>query len=113
MIKQTMVVNKRKEKHLFGAKEMAAFNYTFWTVDEVEFIHPRNKAQIPFLMSVYCWTGARIGAFFPDKDGKLDAALRYRVSLYVAGKAPLLIAPRMSNSSCYVFPLVVGKLRTI
>lgn len=35
-------------------KELNEFNNTFWTVDEGLFIHPRNKAQVPFFMSVYC-----------------------------------------------------------
>ena len=73
-------MNMQKEKHLFGMKELIEFNKTFWTADEGHFIHPRNKAQVPFLMSVYCWTGARIGSFFPDKHGKMAAGLRYRVS---------------------------------
>lgn len=41
------VVNKRKEKHFFGNKEMIEFNRTFWTVDEGHFIHPRNKSSNP------------------------------------------------------------------
>lgn len=88
-------MNKRKEKHLFGMKELVEFNHTFWTVDEDHFIHPRNKAQVPFLMSVYCWTGARIGSFFPDKHGKMDAGLRYRVQLSIDVTRPLLITYRM------------------
>ena len=65
----------------------------FWTMDDDDVLmHPRNKVQIPFLIWLYCWTGARIGAFFPkEKEGK--KGLRYRVCLYpiVASKAqPLL-----------------------
>lgn len=72
-------MNKHKEKRLFGKKEMVEFNHTFWSVDEAHFIPSRNKVQVPFLMSVYCWTEARIGSFFPDKVGKMDAGLRYKV----------------------------------
>ena len=46
-------------------------------------------------MSVYYWTEARIGSFFPDKYGKLDAGLSYRVYLFVDMTRPLLIAYRM------------------
>ncbi len=65
-------------------KELVEFNNTFWIVDEGYFIHPCNKAQGPFLMLVYCWTGAIIGSFFPDKDGKADAGLRYRVYISIS-----------------------------
>jgi len=58
-------VNKKKPKHLFGRKELVQFTNTFWTVDDNHFTHPRNKVQIPFIIAVFCWTGARIGAFFP------------------------------------------------
>ncbi|KAL6716976.1 hypothetical protein ACLMJK_004889 [Lecanora helva] len=67
-----LLVNKRRPKHLFTEDDMVNFNTTFWTVDDSTFVHPRNRAQIPFLISVYCWTGARIGAFFSA------AGLRYR-----------------------------------
>ena len=50
-----------------GKKELLQFTTTFWTVDDDYFTHPRNKVQIPFIIAVFCWTGARIGAFFPDK----------------------------------------------
>ncbi|KAI9807092.1 MAG: hypothetical protein M1825_005809 [Sarcosagium campestre] len=77
LLKDRHVVNKRKARHLFGNKEVIEFSRTFWTIDEDSFIHPRNKVQVPFLISVYCWTGARIGSFFPS-EGKPDACLRYR-----------------------------------
>lgn len=109
LTQQSQVVNKRKEKRLFGIKELIEFNNTFWTADEGYFIHPRNKAQIPFLMSVYCWTGARIGSFFPDKDGKADAGLRYRVYLYIVVMGPLLIATRILNLSFYATLKVAGR----
>lgn len=51
---------------------------TFWAVDEGHSTHPRNRVQVPFLMSVYCWTGAGIGIILPSRD-KTDAFLRYRV----------------------------------
>ncbi|KAL6714267.1 hypothetical protein ACLMJK_007690 [Lecanora helva] len=73
-----VVVNKKKPKHLFGKAELINFNITFWTVDEDCFIHPRNKVQVPFLMNLFSWTGARIGAFFPNGENKGQAGLRYR-----------------------------------
>ena len=79
LIEEGVVANKRKKKHLFGKTELIQFNTTFWTVDDTTFVHPRNKVQIPFIISVFCWTGARIGAFFPDSGNKDDGGLRYRV----------------------------------
>ncbi len=74
-------MNKKKPKHLFGRKELVQFTVTFWTVDDDHFIHPRNKVQIPFIIAVFCWTGARIGAFFPDKKDDSKKGLQYRVSV--------------------------------
>ena len=74
-------MNKKKPKHLFGEKELVQFTNTFWTVDDERFVHPRNKVQIPFIIAVFCWTGARIGAFFPEKENKDKGGLRYRVGL--------------------------------
>jgi len=75
-------VNLRKPKHLFGETELVHFDTTFWTVDETCFVHPRNKAQVPFLIAVFCWTGARIGALLPDLKEKDVAGRRYKVSLW-------------------------------
>ena len=71
----------KKKKYLFGEKEFERFNKTFWTNDDAAFVHPRNKVQIAFIISVFCWTGARIGAFFPKPKNKHVRGLRYRVSL--------------------------------
>ncbi|KAL9045573.1 MAG: hypothetical protein Q9214_001404 [Letrouitia sp. 1 TL-2023] len=65
-----LVVNKKKQKHLFGEKELVQFNATFWTIDDAQFIYPRNKAQVPFAIAVFYWTRARIGAFFPNQENK-------------------------------------------
>ena len=80
LIAEGLVANKKKQKQLFGPKEWTQFNVTFWTIDDAVFVHPRNKAQIPFLVSVFCWTGVRIGAFFPDPGNKDRGGLQYRVN---------------------------------
>ncbi|KAL2037204.1 hypothetical protein N7G274_010067 [Stereocaulon virgatum] len=72
------VVNKKKAKYLFGEKEFTRFTTTFWTVDDKVFTHPRNKVQIPFILSVFFWTAARIGAFFPGKKNGSKKGLQYR-----------------------------------
>lgn len=79
LAKEGLVVNKKKPKQLFGERELVQFNVTFWTIDDAQFTHPRNKAQVPFAIAVFCWTGARIGAFFPDQENKDKGGLRYRV----------------------------------
>ena len=45
---------------------------TLWTRDDLMFIPERYRVQTTFIVHVYCWTGARIGAFFTD-------GLRYKV----------------------------------
>lgn len=74
-----LIVNQKKPKHLFGEQELVQFNKTFWIVDDDHFIHPRNKAQIPFIIAVFCWTGARIGAFLPDRKDDTKKGLQYQV----------------------------------
>ncbi|MCJ1444888.1 MAG: hypothetical protein MMC23_005391 [Stictis urceolatum] len=78
LVDEGLVSNIKKEKYLFGWKEWTRFNKTFWKVDDRVFVHPRNKVQIPFLISLFCWTGARIGTFFPNATNKDKAGLRYR-----------------------------------
>ena len=77
LVKENLVTNCKKPKHLFGPKDRVRFLKTFWTADDAHFIHPRNRVQVPFLLSIFTWTGARIGAFFPNKDNKNEAGLRY------------------------------------
>lgn len=89
MVQENLVANKKKKKYLFGEQEWAQFYKTFWTLNDDKFVHPRNKVQIPFVISVFCWTGARIGAFFPNKHNKEKAGLRYRVRLCVGVFAEL------------------------
>ena len=72
-------MEKYEKKHLFGGKEVIQFTITFWTADGAVFIHPRNKAQIPWVINLLSWTGARIGAFLTDMKTKSKGGLCYRV----------------------------------
>ena len=72
LTEEGVVANKKKKKHLFGKTELIQFNTTFWTVDDIIFMYSRNKVQIPFIISVFCWTGARINIFFLDFNNKDD-----------------------------------------
>ncbi|KAI9768035.1 MAG: hypothetical protein M1839_004298 [Geoglossum umbratile] len=78
LTEERLVVNAKKPKHLFDRDDLIRFHTTFWTMDDEKFIHPRNKLQIPFIIDVFCWTGARIGAFFPTLDNKNKGGLRYK-----------------------------------
>ncbi|KAI9767321.1 MAG: hypothetical protein M1840_005730 [Geoglossum simile] len=72
LTKEGVIVNKRKPKHLFGKEDLTEILLTLWTKDDLIFIHERNKVQFTFIFHVYCWTGARLGAFF-------TGSLRYKV----------------------------------
>ena len=85
-MKEQLVITKKKTKYLFGKEEFIQFNITFWTVDDAVFVHPRNKVQIP-LISVFTWTGARIGAFLPGPNEK-NRGLRYKVNQLTVSSVP-------------------------
>ncbi|MCJ1325512.1 hypothetical protein MMC10_002175 [Thelotrema lepadinum] len=78
LVEQGDLIPIKKEKFNFTKREFTLLMRAFWTMDDDDVLmHPRNKVQIPFLIWLYCWTGARIGAFFPkEKEGK--KGLRYR-----------------------------------
>ena len=44
---------------------------TLWTKDDLSFTPERYRIQFTFIIRVYCWTGARLSAFFTN-------GLRYR-----------------------------------
>jgi len=91
LTEERLVVNTKKPKHLFGKDDLIQFHTTFWTKDDANFIHPRNKIQIPFIIDVFCWTGARIGAFFPNPSDKDEAGLRYKVNYLLTRLDKILI----------------------
>jgi hypothetical protein len=66
------VINKHREKNNFTEQDATRIILTAWTKDDLIFIPERYRVQFTFIFNVYCWTGARIGAFF--KGG----GLRYR-----------------------------------
>lgn len=72
MTLEGIVVNKHRPKHNFTVRDLTRILLALWTYDDLIFIHERHRVQATFLIHVYCWTGARIDAFF--KDG-----LRYKV----------------------------------
>jgi hypothetical protein len=61
-----IVVNKHRPKHNFTVRDLTRILLTLWTRDDLIFIPERYRVQTTFIARVYCWTGARIGAFFAD-----------------------------------------------
>ena len=59
-----LIENKRRAKHLFSKEDLTVILLTLWTKDDLRFIHERNRVQFTFIFHVYCWIGARLGAFF-------------------------------------------------
>lgn len=70
------VVNAKRPKHNSGIEDLDNTLVALWTQDVTAFIPERHRVQATLLFHILCYTGARIGAFFPgkDKDG-----LRWRV----------------------------------
>ena len=61
-----LVVNKRKPKHNFTPRELTRILLTLWTKDDLIFNPERYRIQSTFIVRVYCWTGARLSAFFTN-----------------------------------------------
>lgn len=71
LVLEGLVVNKHREKHDFTDRGLMRVLLAVWTCDLI-FIPERYRVQTTFLIHVYYWTRARIGAFFID-------VLRYKV----------------------------------
>ncbi|KAN0069234.1 Protein of unknown function (DUF3435) domain containing protein [Elaphomyces granulatus] len=66
LTREGIVVNKHRPKHNFTDRDLSRVLLTLWTRDDLIFIPERYRVQTTFIIHVYCWTGARIGAFFTD-----------------------------------------------
>jgi hypothetical protein len=53
LMAERVVTNIHKPKLLFTKIEWTRFNTAFWTSDNTHFMHPRNRAQIPFALAVF------------------------------------------------------------
>lgn len=67
-----IVVNRHRPKNNFTVKDLTRVLLALWARDDLIFIPERYRVQITFIIHVYCWTGARLSAFFTD-------GLRYKV----------------------------------
>ncbi|KAK3897235.1 hypothetical protein C8A05DRAFT_48072 [Staphylotrichum tortipilum] len=69
-----MARGRRNPKGTVSAAERPKYNFqigdldnvlvTLWTGPNVASFHERERVQFHFLSDVFCWSGARIGAFF-------------------------------------------------
>ncbi|KAK5080233.1 hypothetical protein LTR05_008746 [Lithohypha guttulata] len=67
---QGLLVNVRRPKHNFTVTDLSRIVVAAWTNDDLVFTPERYRIQFTFIIRVFCWTGARIGAF-------LTGGLRY------------------------------------
>lgn len=107
MTLEGIVVNKHRLKHNFTQRDVTRLHLTLWTCNDLIFISERYRVQWTFILHVYCWTGARIAAFFTD-------GLRYKASSCPppARRRGLLIICRTSSWFCSVSTVAAGDSST-
>lgn len=59
-----IVVNQRLPKDNFSVENLTHVLRTLWTKDDLSYVPECYRVQFMFIINVYCWTGARLGAFF-------------------------------------------------
>lgn len=64
MTEEGLVVNIRRPKYPFTERDARRLLKTPWTQDDPIFIPERYRIQFNFIFLEFCWTGARLGAFF-------------------------------------------------
>jgi len=74
LTEEGLVVNIKRAKHLFTERDARRLLKAPWTEDDPIFIPQRYQVQFNFIFLEFCWTGARLGAFF-------TGGLRYKVGL--------------------------------
>ena len=68
--KQGFTTTKKREKFLFDVDDLVNVIVCAWTKDDSVFIHECMRVQMTFLILIYCFSGARIGAFL--HNGKTE-----------------------------------------
>jgi len=61
-------------KYNFQMSDLDNVLVTLWAGPDIASTHERERVQFHFLLDVFCWSGARIGAFFRG------GGLKYKVS---------------------------------
>lgn len=74
-----ILARRKIPKHIFSKTELDRALIALWTQDDTMFIPERHRVQATLIFHIFCFTGARIGAFFPDRHGK--SGLLWRVCL--------------------------------
>ena len=82
LTREGLVVNKRRQKHNFQPRDLVRILLTLWTKHDLIYISERYRIQFTFIVRVYCWTGARLSAFFTK-------GLRYRDIDLVLQRTPV------------------------
>lgn len=70
---EKVCINVHKPKHNFSPDVLDKLLLALWTSPDLVHIHERARVQTAFVLHTYCWTGARLAAFF-------TGGLRYKVS---------------------------------
>ncbi|KKA25166.1 hypothetical protein T310_0806 [Rasamsonia emersonii CBS 393.64] len=84
LIKEDIIENKKRTKHMFTYCDLTNIIFSMWTDDDPVFIHKRHRIQMTFAILIYCYSGARIGAFIPDMSKADYQGLRYEdIELYL------------------------------
>ncbi|KAK5332099.1 hypothetical protein LTR93_001104 [Exophiala xenobiotica] len=64
LVEEKLAVNKHRPKNNFTKETLPRIHTTLWTKDNLIFTPERYRIQTTFIGNLYCWTGARLSAFF-------------------------------------------------
>lgn len=78
------VVDECLPKHNFTKEDLDEILLTLWTSKDLIYISERDKVEFTLLLHTYCWTGARLSAFFSGEGLRYKVWLRITSSLLSA-----------------------------
>jgi hypothetical protein len=64
LTKEGIVVIKHSDKHNLQCVDATRLLRVLWTKDDLIYIPERYRIQATWVFDLYCWTGARLSAFF-------------------------------------------------
>jgi hypothetical protein len=79
LTKDGVIEDKKRPKNIFSKRDLIELLVSIWTLDDPMFIHERNRVQLTLTILIFCFSGARIGAFIPDTLKAKDRGIRYKV----------------------------------
>lgn len=71
-MKQGITTTKKRDKFLFDVDDLVHVILSAWTKYDNGFFHEGMRVQMTFLLLVYCFTGARVGAFLHNGKGGVE-----------------------------------------